>query len=103
MRAPNSLRGQISGSLENVKIAWHRKLLVRHLLTNGITKPHFISYEAERIPEMKRVQSLRARMPVIAWTVRTREQYRRLNQFCDNIIFEGFDPSKEIMQETGDA
>jgi len=102
-RAPNILRGQISGSLENVKLAWHRKLLVRHLLTNGITKPHFISYEAERIPEMKRVQSLRARMPVIAWTVRTREQYLRLKQFCDNIIFEGFDPSEEIMQEKGDA
>jgi glycerophosphoryl diester phosphodiesterase len=103
MRAPYILRGQISGSLKNVKLAWHRKLLVRYLLTNGITKPHFISYEAERIPEMKRLQSLRARMPIIAWTISTREQYRRLNQFCDNIIFEGFDPSEEIMQETGDA
>ena len=103
MRAPNILRGQISGRLENVKLAWHRKFLVRHLLTNSITKPHFISYEAEHIPEMKRVQSLRARMPVIAWTVKTPEQYRRLNRFCDNIIFEGFDPSEEIMHETGDA
>jgi glycerophosphoryl diester phosphodiesterase len=92
MRYPHIPRGQISGSLQDVKLAWHRKMLVRNLLTNGITRPHFISYEAECIPDMKRVQALRAKMPVIGWTVSSLDQYKRLKRYCDNIIFEGFDP-----------
>ena len=93
MRSPHIPRGQVSGSLEDVKLAWHRKVLVRNLLTNGFTRPHFISYEAACIPNMKRVRALRTKMPVIGWTVRSLEQYKRVKRYCDNIIFEGFDPS----------
>ena len=92
MKAPHIPRGQISGSLEDVKLAWHRKVLVRNLLTNGLTRPHFISYEAACIPDMKRVQAVRTKMPVIGWTVRSLDQYTSLKRYCDNIIFEGFDP-----------
>jgi glycerophosphoryl diester phosphodiesterase len=92
LHAPQIPRGQISGSLQDVKLPWHRKVLVKNLLTNGTTRPHFISYEVECIPHMKRVQKLREQMPVIGWTVSSLEQYKRLKQHCDNVIFEGFDP-----------
>jgi glycerophosphoryl diester phosphodiesterase len=92
INAPHVPRGQISGSLHDVSLAWHRKVLVRRLLTNVITKPHFISYEVEHITNTKRVQAVRKHMPVIGWTVRSTDQYERLKHTCDNIIFEGFDP-----------
>jgi glycerophosphoryl diester phosphodiesterase len=96
IHAPRLLRGQISGSLEDVKLPWHRKLLVRHLLTNYMTRPHFISYEVEYIPRMKRVQKMREHIPVIGWTVNSLDQYKRLRGHCDNIIFEGFDPIASV-------
>ena len=38
-----------------------------------------------------RADLLRAKgMPVIAWTVRSPEQWDRVSDHCDNLIFEGF-------------
>ena len=31
-------------------------------------------------------------LPLLAWTVRSQEEYMRIVKHCDNIIFEGFLP-----------
>jgi glycerophosphoryl diester phosphodiesterase len=95
--APHVARGQLSGSLDHVQLAWHKKVLVRHLLTDTFTRPHFVSYEAACIPALKRLQTLRERTPLLAWTVRSVEQYDKVRPYSDNIIFEGFDPRAALV------
>jgi len=31
-------------------------------------------------------------MLILGWTVDSKESYERINMFCDNIIFENFNP-----------
>ena len=54
------------------------------------SEPHFISYEATTLPNryVKKYKNL----PLIAWTVRSKQEYLNVVKHCDNIIFENFDP-----------
>jgi len=55
-----------------------------------IARPHFLALELEMLPS-ERADQLRAQgMPVIAWTVRSREEWETVAGHCDNFIFEGF-------------
>lgn len=88
--APNVIRGQLSGSFKGEALSWFKKFALKNLFLNKISCPHFISYESKALPSLrlKRFKKL----PLIAWTVRTQEEYLRVIKHCDNIIFEGFEP-----------
>jgi glycerophosphoryl diester phosphodiesterase len=90
--APLIPRGQISGSLENMGISGCRKFFIKNLLTNPFTRPHFVSYEAACLPNWKTSKLLKRGVPILGWTVASLSQYRQIKRYCDNIIFEGFDP-----------
>jgi glycerophosphoryl diester phosphodiesterase len=65
-----------------------------HMLDVEAVKPDFLTYEVNDLAVMG--PSLRRRypgLPIIAWTVRTREERRKALEFADGIIFEGFTPS----------
>jgi glycerophosphoryl diester phosphodiesterase len=90
--SPNLLRGQLSGRLDDLDLAFHKKLPVRYLLTNPLCRPLFVGYDVACLPT-RRTSALRARgIPLIGWTVGSMEEYRRVAPLVDNIIFEGFDP-----------
>jgi glycerophosphoryl diester phosphodiesterase len=92
--APDLPRGQLSGRLDDLDLAFHKKLPVRYLLTNPLCSPLFIGYDVHCLPT-RRTSSLRARgIPLIGWTVCSMEEYRRVAPLVDNIIFEGFDPPR---------
>ena len=59
-------------------------------LNKKVSQPHFISYEASTLPNrfVRKYKTL----PLLAWTVRSQEEYLKVIKFCDNIIFEGFEP-----------
>ena len=50
-----------------------------------IAKPNFISCN-KKLLETKQIKSLRKRMPIIAWTVDTNEENKRIKEYCDNTI-----------------
>jgi glycerophosphoryl diester phosphodiesterase len=53
-------------------------------------KPHFLALGLDMLPS-KRADALRkGGMPVVAWTLRSAEQWRGISSHCDNLIFEGF-------------
>lgn len=55
-----------------------------------IARPHFLALGVDMLPS-KRADTLRRDgLPVIAWTVRSLEQWASLADHCDNMIFEGF-------------
>ncbi|NLK17316.1 MAG: hypothetical protein GX304_02170, partial [Clostridiales bacterium] len=50
------------------------------------------SYNAENLPNKYVDACKRKRMVVLAWTLRSQQEYDRLKGYVDNIIFEGFIP-----------
>lgn len=88
--APNILRGQLSSFFKGENLSWLKKSLLKRLKLNKISSPHFISYNAEDLPN-KYVNKIK--LPVLAWTIRSQEDYMKAIKHCDNIIFENFEPS----------
>lgn len=89
--APNILRGQLAGYLKNMKMSfvtrWGMKRMVLAKKTAGAD---FIMYEAKTLPN--RFVKKFKKLPLLAWTVKSQEEYLRVVKYCDNVIFEGFDP-----------
>lgn len=56
----------------------------------AIARPHFLALDVDMLPNEK-ARRLRAEgMPVVAWTVRSAEQWDSVKAECDNLVFEGF-------------
>ena len=89
--APNFLRGQLSGYFKDEKLAWIKKFLLKRMSFNKTTsEPNFISYDASTLPN--RFVKKYKKLPLLAWTVRSKEEYLKVIKYCDNIIFENFVP-----------
>ena len=88
--APDILRGQLAGFFKGEKLAFIKRFALKRMVLNKIAKPDFIAYEASRLPNrfVKKYKSL----PLIAWTVRSQKEYMKVVQYCDNVIFENFEP-----------
>ena len=89
--APNFPRGQLSGYFKGEKLAWIKKFLLKRMSFNKSTsEPNFISYDASTLPN-RFVRKFK-KLPLLAWTVRSKEEYLKVIKYCDNIIFENFIP-----------
>lgn len=89
--APTFLRGQLSGYFKGEKLGWAKKFALKRMsLNKKVSQPHFISYEASSLPNrfVKRYKNL----PLLAWVVKSKEEYLKTVKYCDNIIFEKFVP-----------
>jgi len=89
INAPNIIRGQLSSFFKGEDLSWFKKSLLKRLKLNKISSPHFISYNAENLPN-KYVK--KTNLPVLAWCIKSQEEYMRVIKHCDNIIFENFEP-----------
>jgi glycerophosphoryl diester phosphodiesterase len=58
----------------------------------AIAKPHFLALGLDMLPSHLATGFRIEGLPVIAWTVRSREQWEAIRDGCDNLIFEGFRP-----------
>lgn len=85
-------RGQLSGGFEDTTLAWYKKFLLSNLLLNGVSKPHFIAYESQKIPNLATGLARLKKIPLLAWTLRDEEEQQRVEKHVDNVIFEGFKP-----------
>lgn len=90
--APNILRGQIAGFFRGEKLTFFKKFALKRMMLNKkISHPDFISYEAKRLPN--RFIRKYKKLPLVAWTVRSESEYLKVVKYCDNVIFEGFEPT----------
>jgi glycerophosphoryl diester phosphodiesterase len=86
--APAIPRGQVSSTFSGEKVAWWKKLLLRHLLLNWKSRPDFVVYQLEGLPYWgTSLQKLRGR-PLIVWTAVTQGDYRRAQALGDAVEFE---------------
>lgn len=97
---PSVLRGIVADGAEPgpdyVRYGRVDRFILRHILHAPRTRPHFISYGVKDLPKagpslMRSVFKL----PVMCWTVRTREQRELAGRYADQIVFEGFDPDRD--------
>lgn len=89
--APSILRGQLAGFLKNIKMKFITRWgLKRMALAKKTAGADFIMYEAKTLPN--RFVKKFKKLPLLAWTVKSQEEYLRVVKYCDNVIFEGFDP-----------
>lgn len=88
--APEVIRGQLSSKFKHVKLSWIKKYVLKRFKLNKQSQPHFISYNADDLPSrfIRRYKNL----PLLAWTVRSQNDYLKVIKYSDNIIFEGFEP-----------
>ena len=89
--APEFVRGQLSTNFKGEKMAWYKKVLLRHMVFNKSNHSEFIAYDVKDIkrPQIKRIKK---KMPVLMWTVRKPEQIDEYREYFDNIIFQDFKP-----------
>jgi glycerophosphoryl diester phosphodiesterase len=57
-----------------------------------IARPDFLALHAAMLPSEAATSWRQNGLPIVAWTVRSSEEQKRIAPHCDNIIFEGFDP-----------
>ena len=90
---PNVLRGLDSyGYADDSarKMAPELRQSYARLEQISIARPHFLALGVDMLPSPKAAQLREGGMPVVAWTVRSAEQWTSLKPHCDNLVFEGF-------------
>jgi glycerophosphoryl diester phosphodiesterase len=56
----------------------------------GMAKPHFLTLGLDLLPTKRASELREGGMPVVAWTVRSPDQWGQVRDHSDNLIFEGF-------------
>ena len=88
--APHIKRGQISCCFRHGERKFIGKSLLRRMVFNkNVSKPDFIVYRVEDLPN--RFVDKYRKLPLLAWTIKSQEQYENTRKLYDNLIFEGFE------------
>ncbi len=85
---PNIYRGQLSA--ENIREVKNRvlKMLLGKMAFNFITKPNFISYQYLKVNEKFYNKQHKKKRTVAVWTVKSKEEYSKIKDVSDIVIFE---------------
>jgi glycerophosphoryl diester phosphodiesterase len=83
---PDIPRGQLSGTFKDEDLESYKKVVLRHLLMNWKSRPHFIAYELGALPYIGvTLQRWRGR-PILGWTAEDADDVRRARGLCDQVI-----------------
>ena len=69
-----------------------QRLSMRHLFTAAFARPNFIAYDVRALPAPGPLAARLFGLPLLAWTVRTKEERERALRYADAMIFEGIRP-----------
>jgi glycerophosphoryl diester phosphodiesterase len=90
---PRVLRGLDSAAYHdalNWMIPAEERQALAELSHVALARPHFLALGLDMLPSESGA-ALRAHgMPLVAWTARAPEQWARVRDGCDNLMFEGF-------------
>ncbi len=90
--APHIARGQLAKWFTKAELPFIKRYFLSRLKLNGVSSPDFISYCGDDLPN-KYVK--RAKLPTLAWTAQSQEQFDDFKSKASNVIFEGFTPKTE--------
>jgi glycerophosphoryl diester phosphodiesterase len=90
---PNILRGLDSYGYADDgarKTAPEQRRAYARLEHVALAKPHFLALGLDMLPNARADQFRSGGLPVVAWTVRSPDEWERVSGHCDNLIFEGY-------------
>jgi glycerophosphoryl diester phosphodiesterase len=95
--APEIPRGLVGCRFDETRhwpqLTPRERFAMRHLLTSAFARPHFIAYDVNALPAVAPIAArLLFGLPLIAWTVRSKEDRERALLYADAMIFEGIRP-----------
>ncbi len=85
---PKVPRGQLASRFKNDKMCLLRKLFLKNMFLNFITKPDFISYSINDFPNKKLEKFKKNGGLILGWTVKKVSDLEKNIEFFCNIIFE---------------
>lgn len=100
-KCPEIIRGQLASDFKHDRMNKIQKYILKNMLLNCFTKPDFISYDINALPN-KRVEKFRKNNLVLGWTVRNKNDLIRAKKYCDNYIVENIGEIcewKEVKEE----
>jgi glycerophosphoryl diester phosphodiesterase len=92
INAPEVVRGQLASDFHGEDLPLYTKFLLRNLLLNRASRPDFILYDIRCLPYWAPVRAKRRGIPLLGWTTRSQEEHIKAMKYCDNVIFEGYQP-----------
>ena len=94
-QAPQLLRGQLSSGRLGSEIKPRTAFMLKHLLLNFLSRPHFIAYgfDHDGTPSLW-LNRVLFKPLLVAWTIRSQEDLDAARKRYDAIIFEGFTPDR---------
>ena len=91
-RAPGRIRCLIASDFAGQSMPGCRRFCYRHLLHALIARPHCIAYDIRALPSVAVSLARCMGLPVLLWTVRSREDMDKVLRYGDTVVFEGFSP-----------
>ena len=88
---PNILRGQLSSFFAHDHLKLYKKLPIKKLFFKNFAHIDFVSYNLENLPN-KYVN--KTDVPILAWTVKTEEDYKKAKLNANNMIVDNIDVLK---------
>lgn len=92
--APDIIRGQISSFFKDVDLPWINKMLMKRMCFNVFTRPDFISYHHQDLPNRYADRFKRKGRIVISYKADNKAEFNRVRNIYDNIVYEHFDPNE---------
>lgn len=90
---PDIPRGQTSSDFRDVVLnPAVLKAALRDFRLNGLSRPHFVTYDLRALPSAPASRVRAAGLPLIAWTVRNAADLDRAVALADQYVFEGMRP-----------
>lgn len=88
---PQYLRGQLSSFFINDHLKFYKKIPIKKLFFKHFSHIDFVSYNIENLPN-KYVNKID--VPILAWTIKTKEDYEKAKQNANNMIVDNIDVLK---------
>lgn len=85
---PEILRGQLSSFFVRDHLKFYKKIPIKKLFFKNFSHIDFVSYNLENLPN-KYVNKMD--IPVLAWTVKTEEDYKKAKQNANNMIVDNIE------------
>jgi glycerophosphoryl diester phosphodiesterase len=91
---PWVIRGQISEYFkDDLNMSKLSKYLMKSMFFNRFTKPDFISYGINDLPNKYLDKYKKKGLTIISYAAQSQEAYDRVKSFYDNVVFEYFEPN----------
>jgi glycerophosphoryl diester phosphodiesterase len=94
--APEVFRGQLAGnfvvsdydveSAGTTRLPWYKRFLLKNMLLNFESRPHFISYEVNNTSDARLKAIKRLGVPLLGWTVKSQAEYDKFKTKLNNLI-----------------